>query len=129
MNGGEQPQLGPESAEMLIESRALPQPSTLGTPALPVGPPSSSIQPEPSVQLHIEELWLDGFAPHDRYDLGKAVERELMRLCIEGGVPAALTNGGEIARLDAGAFAVTPGSTAADIGAQVAQAIYFMFRR
>jgi hypothetical protein len=129
MNGSEQPRLGPESAAMLSESRAIPQPSALGTQDVPVGPPASSLQPEPSVQLHIEELWLDGFAPRDHYDLGNVIERELMRLCTEWGMPASLTSGGEIARLDAGAFDVTPGSTTSDIGAQVAQAIYFMFRR
>ena len=41
--------------------------------------------PRTSVDLHIEELLLDGFSPADRYAIREAVERELTRLMNEAG--------------------------------------------
>jgi len=77
-----------------------------------------------SLDLHIEELVLHGFAPGDRYAISEAVEHELVRLFIEQGVPPSLMNGGEVARLDAGAFAMAPGAKAGATGTQVAQLVY-----
>lgn len=77
-----------------------------------------------SVELHIEELVLYGFAPADRYRIGETVERELARLLAEEGVPAALASDLETQRLDAGAFHVAANSRAEAVGAQVAQAVY-----
>ena len=76
------------------------------------------------VELHIEELVLRGFAPADRYHIGEAVERELGRMFFEQGVPSPLTQGGEMARLDGGAFEVKPGSGAEAVGVQVARAVF-----
>ena len=64
-----------------------------------------------SIELHIEELVLHGFAPGDRYRIGEAVEQELAQ-------------GGEIVSVDDGAFEVAPGSRAEAVGAQVAKAVY-----
>lgn len=50
--------------------------------------PQSAIRSPQSVNLHIEELVLHGFAPHDRHRIGDAVERELLRLLTERGVIA-----------------------------------------
>ncbi|HSD82553.1 MAG TPA: hypothetical protein VLG46_01765 [Anaerolineae bacterium] len=77
----------------------------------------------PAIELHIEELALHGFPAADRHPIGTAVERELARLLAERGKQSRLT-GGEIARLDGGAFAVTPNATPEMIGMQIAQAIY-----
>jgi len=77
-----------------------------------------------SVALHVEELVLMGFSPAERYQIGEAIERELTKLFIERGAPHAITRGGEIARLDGGAFEVRANSSAEMIGAQVANAIY-----
>jgi hypothetical protein len=77
-----------------------------------------------NIELHIEGLVLHGFAPDDRYRIGEAVERELARLFAEQGVPPSLTNGSEIARLDAREFKVAQGSKAEAIGAQMAQTVY-----
>jgi hypothetical protein len=77
-----------------------------------------------NVEVRIEELLLHGFAPGDRYRIGQAVERELVRLFTEQGVPPSLTQGGEIASMDGGAFNVAPGSKSETIGVQVAQAVY-----
>lgn len=81
------------------------------------------MKPE-TVELHIEELVLRGFAPGDRYRIGEAVERELARLFGEQGVPPSLARGSGIERLDSGAFEVAHGSKAEAVGVQVAQAIY-----
>src|SRR5262245_23753561 len=78
----------------------------------------------PSVELHIEELVLHGFAPGDRYRITEAIERELTRLLAEGGVPPSLARGGEVGRLDGGAFESVQGARPEAVGVQVAQAIY-----
>lgn len=82
-----------------------------------------------SIELHIEELVLHGFAPGDRYRIGEAVKDELVRLLTEQGVPRTLASDGEVARLDGGAFEVKPGSGAEAIGVQVARAVYGGFGR
>ena len=78
----------------------------------------------PRIDVHIEELVLEGFAPADRHRIGDAVERHLARLLAGPGAARQLAGGGEVARLDAGSFRVTRGSTPEAIGAQVARAIY-----
>ena len=77
-----------------------------------------------SVELHIEELVLHGFAPGDRHRIGDAFERELARLLAEHGVPPSLAEGFESPHLDAGAFNFAPNSGAEAIGAEVARAVY-----
>lgn len=77
-----------------------------------------------NVELHIEELVLRGFAPGERHRIGEAVERELVRLFDEQGVPPSLAQGGEFAHLDGGAFKVASGSKPEAIGALVAQAVF-----
>jgi hypothetical protein len=62
-----------------------------------------------SIELHIEELVLQGFAPGDRYCIANAVERELLRLFAEQRVPP-FTYDIEGAHIDAGAFNVAPDS-------------------
>lgn len=76
------------------------------------------------IELHIEELVLDGFADADRYRIGDMFERELSRLLSEQGVPSSLAASGVREHLDAGACRLGAGSTAEQIGAQVAQAVY-----
>ena len=77
-----------------------------------------------SIDLHIDELVLHGFAPGDRYAIAEAVERELARLFAKGDMPAAFVDRVEITRMDAGAFNVVRGSDAETIGGQVAHAVY-----
>lgn len=77
-----------------------------------------------SVELHIEELVLNGCAPADRYTIGEAVERELTRMLIEQGAPPAIARDVEIAHLNAGAINVKPGARAEATGIQLARAIY-----
>lgn len=91
-----------------------------------VATPSTAISHQ-SLEVHIEELVLHGFAPAERYLIGEAVERELTRLFTERGAPPAIKRGGEFARLDGGAFEARPGSNSKTIGAQLANAIYGRF--
>jgi len=77
-----------------------------------------------SIEVHIEELVLDGFDPRDRHRIADAVERELARLFAEQGVLGTLAEPAAIDRLDVGAFRVKPPSRPEKVGAQVAQAVY-----
>lgn len=81
-----------------------------------------------NVELHIEELTLDGFDSIDRYGVAAAVERELARLLGERGVPAQLETGFERAHADAGEFQLAHDSTAEAIGAEVARSLYGGFK-
>lgn len=74
------------------------------------------------IEVHIEEIVLDGFAPGDRHRIADAVGRELRRLLAAS--PAPPWSGAETARLDAGAFDVRPGDGADAIGAGIARRIH-----
>ena len=80
-------------------------------------------QPQ-AIELHIEELVLHGFEPGQRLALGQAVEQALSALLAERGLPAEWAVGAQVDRLDAGQFRVAPGAGPADIGQQVAHALY-----
>ena len=77
-----------------------------------------------NIELHIEELILEGFAPGDRYRIGEAMEHELTRLFSDQGAPSLFVQSGEFGRLDGGAFHVAPGTNAEAVGKQVAKAVY-----
>ena len=76
------------------------------------------------LELHIEELVLHGFEHVDRAQIGRAVEQELARLMAKEGAPRLLANSREIGQLDGGELDLTYGSTAAEVGNQVAEAVY-----
>ena len=78
----------------------------------------------PSIQLHIEELVLHGFSPHDRHQLAEAVETELHRLLAEQGLALGRREDLTMERLDAGDFTAALGASAGSLGAQVAQSVY-----
>lgn len=84
---------------------------------------------QPSIELHIEELVLLGFATGDRNRISNAVERELVSLFTNHGLPPSLLRGSDIVRLDGGMFEVTRGSQAETIGSQVAQSLYGVLNR
>ena len=77
-----------------------------------------------NLRLHIDELVLEGFPPHDRYRIAAAVEAGLAAHFAEHGMPPGLANGGSIPSLDGGAFNIAPGVRPESIGAQVAQSLY-----
>jgi hypothetical protein len=86
--------------------------------------PRSSNAARHSVELHIDELVLQGFEPAQRYAIGEAIERELTRLLTEHHAPSAITHDLEMAHLDGGTFQIDSDSRPEAIGARVARAIY-----
>lgn len=81
------------------------------------------------VELHIDELVLEGFFAEDRYRIGEALERELTRLFEVRGVPESLTSKREMDRINGGSFQVAPGARAERVGTQVAGAVYGGLKR
>jgi hypothetical protein len=83
----------------------------------------STLNSQRSVELHIEELVLHGFAPGDRYALGDAVETELREvLAKQHLLPTAVVTR-EIDWIDAGEFRMMSGATPHTIGGSIAKAI------
>jgi hypothetical protein len=80
--------------------------------------------PPAAVEFHIEELVLRGFAPKDRFRIADAIEGELRRLIIQGGLPAMAGSPASIERLDAGGFPLVAGDGPDRVGFGVARKIY-----
>ena len=73
-----------------------------------------------AIELHIDELVLEGFDARDRRAIADALQRELGQLLGEGGgawAPSAAE------RVDAGTVAVGRSAPARDVGAAVAAAL------
>ncbi len=83
----------------------------------------------PTVDLHIGELVLEGFPHLDRSQLDVAIRQTLARLIATQGIPAGLARGGAIASLAGGTFTVPPGSSSQAIGEQIARAIHGGLKR
>jgi hypothetical protein len=81
----------------------------------------------PDVEVHIEELVLQGFAPGERYRIAEAIQHELQRLFTDESLPSCLTESRDISRFDGGSFHVTSGAGLETIGSQLGQAIYDCF--
>lgn len=83
-------------------------------------------QHSPSINLHIEELILHGFAREGRYAIGGALQNELQRLITEQGLPQVLQEGevNHLAQLHADNVVVQPGTGAEAIGTQLARSLY-----
>lgn len=77
-----------------------------------------------TIELHIDELVLDGFAPDGRYAIQDAVVYGLTRLFAEGGLPPGLAEDRDVPHLDGGEFGVSRGGSAETIGLQIAQALH-----
>ncbi len=76
------------------------------------------------VELHIEELVLQGFAPGDRYRIADSLGHALERLFLNRGIPPGLAEDGEVEAINAGSLGVVPHAKPEAIGDQVAQAVY-----
>lgn len=76
------------------------------------------------LEIRIDELVLHGFGHLDRADVRRAVEAGLHRRFMQGGVPALLSRGGRVERLDGGTFTARPGAEGTDVGGRVAEAIH-----
>lgn len=86
--------------------------------------PAAGVSGAGSVEVHIGELVLHGFAPGDRHRIGAAVEQELARLLAESSRPAAWARRRLSARVDGGSFRLASGAKPGAIGAQIAAAIH-----
>jgi hypothetical protein len=84
----------------------------------------STSSTQPSVELHIEELILHGFASGNRFAVGDAVERELARLFGEQGIPVALRSQSATDEMTGAVFNSAQNAKPRGIGRQIAQAVY-----
>ena len=80
------------------------------------------------LELHIEELILQGFPGCDRDRMGSVITQELTRLFTEQGIPRSFQQRDQSVRLPGGSFEVTTGSRVEVAGAEIAQKIYGGFR-
>lgn len=82
----------------------------------------------PAIRLHIEELVLHSFDPHDRHAIAGAFQQELSRLLTEQLVnpefTAALAQYSSNSRLDAGAFHAQQQAQPNSLGNQIAGAVH-----
>jgi hypothetical protein len=76
------------------------------------------------VEVRIEELSLDGFAPADRLRIADAVKREIARLITERGMDQPAGRRSTVAQVDAGSFPVPPNANSEGIGKQVARTVH-----
>ena len=79
-----------------------------------------------NINLHIERLILDGLelGPAQGALIQAAVEAELGRLLGEHGLSAQLANGAVLPSVRAGGLQLAQGAAPAQIGEQIAQAVY-----
>ena len=73
------------------------------------------------LRLHIEELVLHSFDPHDRYAIADAFQQELSRLLTEQYAHSRISSAG---RVDAGAFHVEQHTKPNSIGNQIAGVVH-----
>lgn len=76
------------------------------------------------ITLYIEELVLHGVAAGARHAIAAAIERELEALVTAHGLPPALAQPGEHARLDAGSLRLSDTAPPQVTGARIAGAVY-----
>jgi hypothetical protein len=79
-----------------------------------------------NVSLHIERLVLDGMSlsARERAVLGTAVTTELTRLISENGLPATLPASGTVPSIPAEAIQLGGEHNPAQLGQQIARAVY-----
>ena len=77
-----------------------------------------------NINLHIEELVLNGFFPFDRYVIGDAVQRELSRLLANEGLAAIQLNEDHFMDSISNNFVIHYFDSAESIGFRLGQAIY-----
>jgi hypothetical protein len=76
------------------------------------------------IELHIEELVLEGFPESARYRIGAAVEQELARLLRAHGHPASWPRSAEMDRVNGGSFDVPVNTSPEAAGRELGRAIH-----
>jgi ABC-type uncharacterized transport system YnjBCD ATPase subunit len=79
---------------------------------------------KPDIEIHIDELTLDGFDLRDSARIGQAVEAELARLFALHAEPVSLLKNINYSKLDAGTLTFTAGSKATSFGNQIASSVF-----
>jgi hypothetical protein len=77
-----------------------------------------------NVEVQIDELMLEGFAPADRFRIADGIKRELARLITEHGMERPAGSRARVAKLDAGSFRVAANRNAEGIAQQVARTVH-----
>jgi hypothetical protein len=79
-----------------------------------------------NIEFHIERLVLDGLhiEPRDRSQLQMAVEAELARLLMAGGLRPELVYSGAMRSVAGAEIRVTPQTTGKQLGNQIAHAVH-----
>jgi hypothetical protein len=77
-----------------------------------------------TIELHIEELVLDGFPVQDGDVIATTVRQELGRLMSEGDVPSRLMQSNDIGQLDISTVELESGTDAEATGRRIAASIY-----
>lgn len=77
-----------------------------------------------SVEIHIENLVLHGFSPHERHHIGDAVQAGLLQMFSNQGLPAMLNKGTFMLHLDAGACEFSHGEKPVATGESIAGTLY-----
>ena len=96
--------------------------SALRFKILPATPPLA--ESHESVELHIEELVLHGFAPRDRHRISNAVQQELLRLLETSGWQDTFPEGLTVDRIDAGSIRLRPATGEMSFGKETARSIH-----
>ena len=86
--------------------------------------PNGALRSQLSLELHIEELMLHGFASGERYAIGETVEHELALLLGEQGVPISLQSENATDEIRDATFNAAPNAKPPVTGRQIAQAVY-----
>ena len=76
------------------------------------------------IEIHIDELVLHGFSPHDPEGIRNAVEKDLIRLFSGQGLPSLLSLPKKLNRIDAGEFDMPTGVKAGAVGNSIAGSVY-----
>ena len=76
------------------------------------------------IEIHIEELVLQGFTAADRYAIGDAVSAELARLIAEQGSPALFARSLNLPALQTAPIQMAAGKQPGNVGALVANSLY-----
>lgn len=76
------------------------------------------------IEIHIDELVLEGVSPRDRQTVAEAAAYELARLTAEWGLPSADTSRRAVGRIDAGTLQLGLSAHPRALGAEIARAIH-----
>ena len=78
----------------------------------------------PNLEVHIEQLIVEGFPDINRHQLGESVKQELERHFAEHGIPTSLSRNQVLAKVSPNTINVASNSNDRTLGTQIAKAIH-----